>query len=92
LADLCDGHPHVALSARDAHAVAELEATLIATVRSQQEELTAFVPYAAASTLSLIYANCRVTSSDAGDVGLTLRIQGPPAVLSRIKHDLREAL
>jgi GTP-binding protein HflX len=91
LADFCDGHPYVGLSTRDARAVAQLEATLIATVRSQQEELTAFVPYAAAGTLSLIYANCRVASSDASEAGLTLQIQGPPAVMSRIKQSLGKA-
>lgn len=91
LAQLSEGHPFAALSTRDAKAVAQLEAALIATVRSQQEELTAFVPYAAQGTLSLIYANCRVASSDASDAGLTLRVQGPPAVLSRIKHSLGKA-
>jgi GTPase len=88
LARLCGHAPWCLLSTRDARAVAELEAKLIAMVRSQEEELTAFVPYAATSTLSLIYANCRVTRSDAGDAGLTLQIQGPPAVMSRIKRGL----
>jgi len=91
LAELADGHPFTALSSRDAGAVAELHASLIDSVRSRQAELTAFVPYAAASTLSLIYANCRVARSDAGEAGLTLRIQGPSAVLSRIQHSLGKA-
>jgi GTPase len=88
LTRLCEGHPHALLSTRDAQAVAALEAALLATVRSQQQELTAFVPYAAAATLSLIYASCRVASSDANDAGLTLQISGPSAVMSRIKHSL----
>jgi GTPase len=91
LARSCDGHPYVVLSARDAAAVAALEAKMTAMARSQEEELTAFVPYTAASTLSLIYANCRVAGSEATDNGLTLHIQGPPAVMSRIKHSLRKA-
>ena len=91
LAELSDGHPFAGLSTRDAPAVARLQAQLVSLVHSQQEELTAFVPYAAASTLSLIYANCRVASSDASDAGLTLQIQGPPAVLSRVKHSLGKA-
>ena len=91
LARSCDGHSWALLSTRDARAVAELEAKLIATVRSQEEELTTFVPYTAASTLSLIYANCRVARSDASDAGLTLQLQGPPAVMSRIKRSLGEA-
>jgi GTP-binding protein HflX len=91
LVRLCAGHPHAVLSASDARAVAELEARLLEMVRGQQDELTAFVPYTAAGTLSLIYANCRVTSSDAGDAGLTLHLEGPPAVVSRIKHSLGKA-
>lgn len=91
LARLGDGRPWAALSARDAPAVAELEARLIASVRSEEEELTAFVPYAEASVLTLIYASCRVLANDARDAGLVLRIQGPPAVMSRIKHSLGKA-
>jgi GTPase len=88
LARSSDGHPWGALSTRDAPAVAELQAKLIAVARSREEELAAFVPYAAASTLSLIFANCRVVDNEATDAGLNLRIQGPPAVMSRIKHSL----
>ena len=75
LAQLCDGHPYDALSTRDAAAVAELEAKLIAAVRRAEEELTAFVPYTAVDMLSLIYANCRVERSDAGDAGLASVVQ-----------------
>jgi 50S ribosomal subunit-associated GTPase HflX len=88
LAASCEGHPWALLSTRDAGAVARLESTLIQAVQSQEEALTAFVPYSAASTLSMIYANCRVAGSDASDAGLTLRIQGPKSVMSRIKHSL----
>lgn len=91
LARWSDGHPWTALSAHDVSAVGELEAMLISKVRSQEEELTAFVPYAAAQVLSSIYANCRVVASEASDDGLTLRFQGPPAVVARIKLGLEEA-
>jgi GTP-binding protein HflX len=91
LARWSEGHPWVALSTRDANAVAELESKLIASVRSQEEELSAFVPYTASSTLNLIFANCRVIGNDATDAGLNLRLQGPPAVMSRIKHSLGKA-
>lgn len=89
--ELCAGHPWAALSAHDSSAVATLHASLIAEVRRRDQELTAFVPYSAAATLSLIYANCRVARSEAGDAGLTLTLQGPPAVVARIKHSLGEA-
>ena len=91
LARSSDGHPWVALSTRDAAAVAALEERLIAAVRSKEEELSTFVPYTAASTLNLIFANCRVIANDATDAGLNLRLQGPPAVMSRIKHSLGKA-
>jgi GTPase len=91
LARWAEGHPWAALSTRDAQAVARLEAALIAQVRSQEESLTAFVPYSATGLLSLIYANCRVSRSDASEEGLTLQLQGPPPVMSRIKRSLGEA-
>jgi GTP-binding protein HflX len=83
-----DGHPGIALSSRDPEAIAKLEAELIRSVRGEQEELTTFVPYSATGVFGLIYANCRVVASDARDHGLSLRIQGPRRVLSRIKHSL----
>jgi GTP-binding protein HflX len=91
LARCSDGHPWIALSTRDAVAVAALEERLLAAVRSKEEELSTFVPYTAASTLNLIFANCRVIGNDATEAGLNLRLQGPPAVMSRIKHSLGKA-
>jgi GTPase len=90
LARSSDGHPWVALSTRDAPAVAGLHEQLIAAARRPEEELDAFVPYTAAGALSLIFANCRVLGNDATDTGLNLRIKAPPAVMSRIKHSLRK--
>lgn len=91
LARWSGGHPWAVLSTHDAEAVARLEAALIQAVRREEEELTAFVPYAAAPLLRLIYGKCRVMASDATDEGLTFRIRGPLAVMARIKHDLGRA-
>jgi GTP-binding protein HflX len=88
LATWSDGHPCLALSSRDAEAVARLQTELIAAARGEQEELTAFVPYSAASVLGAIYATCRVVASDAKDDGLQLCIQGPRRAVSRIKQSL----
>ena len=90
LATWSAGHPWVALSTRDQQAVAGLEAELIRTVRRDEEELSALVPYTAASVLALIYGSCRVIASEATDDGLLLRIQGPAGVISRIKLGLEE--
>jgi hypothetical protein len=79
------------LSTRDRDAVAELEAALIQAVRREEEELTAFVPYAATHLLGIIYGKCRVLASDATEAGLTLRFRGPFSVMSRVKHDLGKA-
>lgn len=90
LAELSDGHPFMALSSGDAAAVAELESKLIAAARVREVELDIRVPYAAAQTLSLIYANCRVLDTQANDTGLALRIVGASAAISRIKHSLKK--
>jgi hypothetical protein len=79
------------LSAHDAPAVRELEQQLIAKVRSREEEKTLFVPYRLANQLSLIYANCRVLGTEAGDTGLKLSVQASPAVMARLQSSLKGA-
>ncbi len=87
----CQGHPWAVLSSRDASAVADLETTLIAAARHEEAAEELFVPYAASAVLAMIYAQCRVSASDALEQGLMLTVQGPNAVLARIKHELRKA-
>ncbi len=89
LAAWSEGHPWAMLSTRDADAVGRLAAELIAAVRNQQAELSAFVPYSASDVLSRIYANCRVLASDADEAGLQLRIQGPRSVIAGIGQSLK---
>lgn len=91
LATLCEGHPWLMLSAHDAAAVADLEQRVIAMVRSREEQTTLFVPYRLAKQLSLIYANCRVLGTEAGDTGLKLQVQASPAVMARLQNGLRGA-
>ena len=52
---------------------------------ADEAELTTFVPYAASEILALVYGKCRVVDSAAESEGLTLRIQGPPSVIARIR-------
>jgi GTPase len=85
LARWSDGHPWALLSTRDMRAVADLEEALLRTVRHEEEELTMFVRYTATDILSLVYGRCRVMDSVATEEGLTLRIQGPLSVMSRIR-------
>ncbi|HVJ19332.1 MAG TPA: GTPase HflX [Polyangiaceae bacterium] len=91
LAALCEGHPWRMLSAHDATAVADLEQQLIALVRSGEEQKTLFVPYRLSQQLSLIYANCRVLATEAGDTGLKLQVQASPAVMARLQNSLKGA-
>lgn len=91
LAALCDGHPWVLLSSHDQRAVAALEPRLLAEARREEDELKTFVPYTCASTLKLIYANCRISRSEATETGLKLVLQGPAALVAQIKSSLAGA-
>lgn len=86
LARWSDGHPWALLSTRDPSAVADLERALLRAVRSDEEELSTFVPYAAADVLALVYGKCRVLESEAVGEGLKLKIAGPPAIVGRIRR------
>lgn len=90
LAGWSEGHPWAALSTLDARAVVDLEAALLRAVRLEEGELTTFVPYTASGILALVYGKCRVLDSAATSDGLRLRIQGPLAVISRIRTGLVE--
>jgi GTP-binding protein HflX len=87
-----EGHPWVLVSRHDPVAVAALEEALLARARAHQDEdhLSAFVPYAAGALLALVYGKCRVLDSEAGPVGLRMRIAGPRRVIEQIRKDLKE--
>ena len=91
LARWSGGQPWAVLSSHDSDAVAKLEAALLQAVRREEAELTAFVPYAEAPLLKLIYGKCRIMATEATDHGLTLRIRGPQTVMARIRQDLGKA-
>jgi GTPase len=86
LARWSEGHPWALLSTTDRRAIADLEAALLHKVQSVEEELTTFIPYGASDRLALVYGKCRVVESVATDRGLQLRIQGPRAVIARIRR------
>ncbi len=91
LARVTEGHPFALLSAHDPQAVAALEEALLEAVHTEDEELTTFVPYAAKEVFALVYGKCQVLASVAANDGLTLRIHGPVAVITRIRNRLEEA-
>jgi GTP-binding protein HflX len=80
-----EGHPWAALSTTDADAVEALEVALLRAVRSDEDEITAFVPYDDADRLALVYGKCRVLESEASEGGLTVRVCGPRAVIARVR-------
>ncbi len=86
IARCCPGHPWATVSARDASAMSGLRDTLLRTVRRDEQDVTVHVPYEATDVLGLLYRSCRVLQSTATDQGLTLRIQGPAAAISRIRR------
>jgi GTPase len=88
LGQLSGGHPWASLSAHDAPAVAGLQEALLRAVRLDEEELTAFVPYASSDVISLIHGQCRVVQSVAESEGLTLTIQGTVSSISRVRKAL----
>jgi GTP-binding protein HflX len=90
LARWSGGQPWVVLSSHDAVAVSELQQALIRAARRDEEALTLFVPYAASEVLGLIYGQCRVLSSEASEGGLSLRVQGPAAVMAKLAAHANE--
>jgi GTP-binding protein HflX len=85
---LAQGQPWAAISTRDARAVAKLEEALLRAVRLDEEQLSAFVPYADSEALALIYGKCRVLDSVAENDGLVLRLVGPSSVIAKIRSAL----
>jgi GTP-binding protein HflX len=84
------GDPWAALSSSDGAATRTLADSLVQLVRTNEEELTIFVPYRAREVLGLVYGRTRVLESTATGKGIRLRIQAPRAVTARIRHTLRE--
>lgn len=79
---------HMALSAHDAAAVAELKRTLIERVRWRFRTVEVFVPYSAGAVASSIYARCRLIASVATASGLQLTIEGDPRFIEQIRRTL----
>jgi hypothetical protein len=63
---------------------------LLRAARSDEAPLTAVVPYEATELLSFIYANCRVSSSEAQADGLRLGFSGPAAAVAKIRARIPE--
>jgi GTPase len=88
IASLCGDHPWMALSSRDAAAVARLREALLGAVRRDDGDLSVFVPYAATDVMGFVHGRCRVAACDATAEGLQLRIQGPRALLEQVRSRL----
>lgn len=78
------------LSSRDPQAVATLRERILQCVRREQERRELFVPYTQTATLNLIYAGCRVISTDSEEAGLRVTVEGPRSVIGRIEKSLAD--
>ncbi len=88
-AELCDGHPHLALSSGDPAAVAELRQAILARVRSHQRARQIFVPYELVSVARDVYAHCRVLATHAAPTGTQFVVEGEPRVVDEIARAVR---
>ena len=91
LEELVGNSPCRVVSSLDLDSVQGLRDSLLQAVRAQQAERSVFIPYAAKEALSLVYAGCRVLSTEPTPQGLKLQIHGPEPVIGRIEKALKEA-
>jgi GTPase len=90
LAALADGAPYVAVTAHDSRAVDALREEILSHARQGQLEQDVFVPYEQSSIVKHIYANCRVTHSEALEGGTRFRIHGAPHHIQSILRLTKE--
>jgi GTP-binding protein HflX len=89
LAALSAGHPYLALSSRDANAVAALRETVLTTVRAHHSMREVFVPYALHGVGAAIHARCRVLKAVASERGTQYLIEAEPHIVDEIARSLR---
>lgn len=89
LAALSGGDDYVALSSRDAGAVAELKQRILSLVREHHSRREIFVRYEHAQVMGRVYAETRVLSSIAGPRGTQLVIEGKPEIVEEIARAAR---
>lgn len=92
LREASQGSPFALVSSLDEASVAQLRELLLGAVRREQQQRTLLIPYAATSTLDLIYGGCRVTHTEPAESGLWLTFEGPSEIVSRIDSSLEEVI
>ena len=90
LQELVGSSPYRVLSSLESEAVQDLRESLLHAVREQQAQRSLYIPYAAKEALSLVYAGCRVLSTEPTQEGLRLQVHGPEPVIGRIEKALKE--
>ena len=86
---LAAGHPHVALSSRDAHAVAALRQRVLQAARQRQVVKEVFVPFHKHLLISKVYGRCRVIKTVATPRGTQFVIAGERHVVEQIASRAR---
>ncbi|MDH5674335.1 MAG: GTPase HflX [Myxococcales bacterium] len=89
LGALAGAHPYLALSSRDAEAVAQLRMQILERVRAKQRTREVFVRYEQQDIARRIYESCRVVHSQASERGTQFVIEGQPHVVDAIARDCR---
>lgn len=90
LITLSRGNKFVSVNCHNKEAVKLLRKRLLAEVRSEQLPTQLLVPYTASTVISMIYAQCRVVSTDASDDGLLFTVEGVPHIVAEIEKKIKE--
>ncbi len=90
LLKLSRGNRFICLSSHNQDSIVILKDAILKAVHTDQQTTQLFVPYAASDIFPLIYAQCRVTNSEAKKEGLLLNIEGEHHILTLIKSRLSE--
>ncbi len=87
---LSDGCKFVSLNCHNRESIRLLRDTILSEARSKQSSTRLFVPYKATDVFSRIYAQCRVTNTDAVNDGLLVTIEGEPHIIKNLKKRISE--
>ena len=90
IADLAREDPYVTVAANIPDTVDRLREQILDRARQTQLEEAVFVPYEHASLIRHIYANCRVSRTEAFDTGTQFTIHGEPHQVRAILRMAKE--
>lgn len=87
---MAGNNPYVTVAANDPTAVERLREVILDRARQTQLEQAVFVPYEHASLIRHIYANCRVSRTEALETGTQFTIHGEPHQIQAVLRMAKE--